>query len=713
MSHPSRLRASFCLIFCTALSCMPSAASVAAAGSFTVAQVLHYPFTDGLVAAEHRDAIAWVRNLAGVRNVWVARGPAFAARQVTPYTDDDGQEITQLTFSPDGARLVYVRGGDHDENWPAEGNLAPDPNSSTEQPQVTIWSASLQGAVPVKIAEGDAPAISSKGALAYTKDDQVWTAPLDGKGKPMRLFFDRGKDSDLRWSPDGARLAFVSQRGDHAFIGIFAGKDKPILYLAPSTSFDFSPCWSPDGTRIAFVRRPGAGGPPEPILKQVPHPWSIWVANASDGSAHNAWRSPETLAGSYPEVEGEANLHWAAGDRLVFLAELDNWPHLYAVPSAGGAALLLTPGAWMVEHVSESRDLRWMIFDANTGNTKDDEDRRHIFRVAVDHAGPVQLTSGTGIEWTPVAAGGDRIAFVQTGAQRPPDAAIMNMDGSRQSILNAGGLPNDFPVGDLIAPNYVWFKAADGLIVHGQLFERPGGGAKPGIIFVHGGPPRQMLLGWHYMDYYSNAYAVNQYLATHGFVVLSVNYRLGIGYGRAFQEPDHAGPTGASEYQDVVAGAHFLQKAPGVDATRIGMWGGSYGGYLTALALARNSDIFKAGVDLHGVHDWTVLPDADFSKPEVRYEQGDRSEAMKVAWLSSPDSAVDSWKSPVLLIQGDDDRNVTFHQTVDLARRLDAHNVPYEELVIPNEIHGFLRHASWQRADEAAVAYFTKQFGVR
>jgi dipeptidyl aminopeptidase/acylaminoacyl peptidase len=228
-------------------------------------------------------------------------------------------------------------------------------------------------------------------------------------------------------------------------------------------------------------------------------------------------------------------------------------------------------------------------------------------------------------------------------------------------------------------------------------------------MFVHGGPPRQMLLGWHYMEYYSNAYAVNQYLAAHGFVVLSVNYRLGIGYGRAFHQPEHAGYAGAAEYQDVVAGAHFLQSLPSVDGKRIGIWGGSYGGYLTALALARNSEIFKAGVDLHGVHDWSRLMDEISGRPVTRYEKGDREKAMEVAWNSSPDSAVGGWKSPVLLIQGDDDRNVPFQQTVDLARRLEARNVPFEEIVVPNEIHGFLRHASWLRVDEATAEFLTRK----
>jgi dipeptidyl aminopeptidase/acylaminoacyl peptidase len=212
------------------------------------------------------------------------------------------------------------------------------------------------------------------------------------------------------------------------------------------------------------------------------------------------------------------------------------------------------------------------------------------------------------------------------------------------------------------------------------------------------------------MDYYSNAYAVNQYLASRGFVVLSVNYRCGIGYGHDFNFPAHWGPTGAVEYQDVVAGARFLQHDPHVDAKRIGIWGGSYGGYLTALALARNSDIFKAGVDFHGVHDWSLdIENAvwGLTNQLKRYQQYDTRAMMKLAWESSPDSAISTWKSPVLLIQGDDDRNVEFHQMVDLVERLRPAGVAFDQIVIPNEIHGFLRYASWLQADTATVDYFS------
>jgi len=690
-------------------------ASVAAqpnAGSFTMEQVLAYPFVPELEAAEKGDAIAFVRVLKGVRNVWVADGPAFKPRQVTQYTADDGQEITQLTFSPDGKQLVYVRGGDHDANW--DEKLQPDPASSPVEPKITIWAARLSGGAPVKVVEGDAPAISSRGELAYIQDKQVWTAPLSGKGKPKRLFFDRGDDGALTWSPDGGKLAFVSDRdGDHSFIGVYDLETKKLTYLAPSTDLDGYPTWSPDGTRIAFARQPGKGGAPKPMLKQTPEPFSLWVADVASGRATRVWQSPNTLLGSFPETAGEVNLHWADGDRLIFLADLDNWPHLYSIAAAGGVPLLLTPGDYMVEHVAMSRDRKSVIFDANTGTTANDGDRRHVFRVPVDAAAPVALTSGTGLEWSPVAASPTEAAFVSAGATAPPTISAINLDGSDRHELNAGAVPAEFPETQLITPRAVTFAAADGWIIHGQLFDNGNGARKPAIIFVHGGPPRQMLLGWHYMDYYSNGYAVNQYLANHGYAILSVNYRLGIGYGHGFHRPDHAGPAGAAEYQDVVAGAKYLQTLPDVDPGKIGIWGGSYGGYLTAMALARNSDIFKAGVDLHGVHDWSSFIGMRLEKEPKRYEKGDLDEAMKVAFESSPDASIDGWSSPVLLIQGDDDRNVPFAQTIDLARRLEKKGVSFEQFVIPNEIHGFLRWHSWVAADTATANYFARMLPAK
>jgi dipeptidyl aminopeptidase/acylaminoacyl peptidase len=333
-----------------------------------------------------------------------------------------------------------------------------------------------------------------------------------------------------------------------------------------------------------------------------------------------------------------------------------------------------------------------------------DDDRRHLFRV--DVSGKIeQLTAGASSETSPIALAGGALAFNRATAQQPLLVTLFS-DGAQRALDASAG---DFPSSQLVTPQEVSFRAADGQKVYGQLFLPSGGRKHPAVVFVHGGPVRQMLLNWHYMDYYSNAYAVNQTLASRGFVVLSVNYRLGIGYGHDFNFPARWGPTGASEYQDVVAGARFLQRDPRVDPARIGIWGGSYGGYLTALALARNSEIFKAGVDFHGVHDWSLdidNPVWGFSQFK-RYQQYDMNAMMRLAWESSPDSAIATWKSPVLLIQGDDDRNVEFHQMVDLVERLRIAHVPFEEIVIPNEIHGFLRYASWLAADSATVNYLS------
>jgi dipeptidyl aminopeptidase/acylaminoacyl peptidase len=388
---------------------------------------------------------------------------------------------------------------------------------------------------------------------------------------------------------------------------------------------------------------------------------------------------------------------------------MDGWPHLYSLAEAGGAPLLLTPGEYMAEYIQLSPDGKFLVFAGNAGTGPDDIDRRHVVRVPVDRATPEVLTPGTGLEWTPVVMGTGEIAYLGATAQQPP-LPMVHRPGGRPLVIAADRIPPDFPAAQLVTPRKVIFRAADGVEVHAQLFEKDGGPArKPAIVFVHGGPPRQMLLGWHYSDYYANTYAMNQYLASRGFVVLSVNYRLGIGYGFDFHRPANAGSRGASEYLDVRAGAEWLRAQPQVDPARVGIYGGSYGGFLTALALARNSDLFAAGVDLHGVHDWTADAGASLFN-RGRYEDApDRAEALALMWRSSPVASIATWKSPVLLIHGDDDRNVRFSQTVDLARRLSAQGVEFEELVIPDDTHHWMRHANAVRADSATAAYFEKK----
>jgi dipeptidyl aminopeptidase/acylaminoacyl peptidase len=719
---------------------------------FTLAQVLSYPFPSAPVRDANGTAIAYTLDTQGVRTLWFARAPAFVPKQLFTSGADDGQELTNLVISNDDSHLVYVRGGDHDANWTVP--LQPGPASMPAQPQMQVWSVSTSGGGAALLGDGDAPAISPDGKRAvFTNGGTVMVAPVDGSVAARRLFFDRGEDSELHWSPDGSALAFVSTRTDHSFIGIYRNDATSLEFLAPSTSQDFMPRWSPDGSAIAFIRAPGDGGPPQNPLNWNPQPWQIWVGDVANASARLVWSSGNGPRDSLPQSGHGPLLEWVWGRRLIFLSERDNWAHLYTIgafPAEAGLkalvrlpgttrtaisaravnpiATLLTPGNFMIEDVSVAPDRESVVFSANAGAVPGDDDRRHLFSltsasvitvfrdgasgqtVALARDAVSQFTYGATSETGPVTLENGAVVFNRATAQQP--LLVTLVSNSAQRALDANLLPTDFPSTQLIKPKEVSFEAADGTKVHGQLFLPSGGGKRPGIIFVHGGPFRQMLLNWHYMDYYSNAYAVNQYLASRGFVVLSVNYRCGIGYGHDFNFPARWGPTGASEYQDVVAGARFLQWQSTVDPHRIGIWGGSYGGYLTALALARNSDIFKAGVDFHGVHDWSL--DIDNSvwglAPQLkRYQQFDTRAMMKLAWESSPDSAIATWKSPVLLVQGDDDRNVEFHQMVDLAQRLQLAGVRFDEIVIPNEIHGFLRYASWLQADAATVEYFDRR----
>jgi dipeptidyl aminopeptidase/acylaminoacyl peptidase len=687
----------------------PGAASAQGTRGFTLEQVKGYPYPTELVAARTGEHLAWAFNERGQRNVWVASGPDFTARRLTNYTRDDGQELTAVSVSNDGRWVVYMRGGDFGSNF--DDALPVNPLGLPTPTRVEIWSVPFAGGTPVSLGEGESPVIApTSDAVVFVRDRQLWRVPIDGSAPARRLFTLRGSSNDPQFSPDGTRLAFVSGRGDHAFIGIYTNDTTPITWMAPSVDRDWAPRWAPDGRRLVFARRAGSGGAPSAPFAATPSPWSLWVGDVTTGAATRVWDSDTTLRASVPNTHGGINLHWAANDRLVFMQYADGWPHLYSMPASGGTPLLLTPGAYMAEHVRLASDGQSVLFSANAGATDGDIDRRHIVRVPVDRAAPEVLTPGTGLEWMPIMLGSGRIAGIGATAQRPP--LPMVLDGRTPRWIAADRVPADFPATQLVTPTSVTYTASDGVRVYAQLFLPPGDRAarRPAIVYVHGGPPRQMLLGWHYGDYYANAYAMNQYLASRGFVVLSINYRLGIGYGFDFHRPPNAGAQGASEYLDVKAAGEWLRTRADVDPARIGIYGGSYGGYLTALALGRDSDLFAAGVDIHGVHDFTADGGSRFGAGTWRYERSaaEVQQLADVAWRSSPVSSVATWRSPVLLIHADDDRNVRFAQTVDLVQRLRAQRVPFEEITIPDDTHHWMRFANQLRVNRETAAYFER-----
>jgi len=666
---------------------------VALAQQVTLEGLLSAPFPSEIAAAPAGGHVAWIQNARGSRNVWVASAPDFKARQVTTFASDDGQDITTLTWAPDGKTVLFVRGG-----GPNRQNEIPNPALLAEAPDQAIWAVDVAGGNPRKLATGSAPAISSSGQVVYVSKGQLWTTDLAG-AKPVQVVTTRGQARELRFSPDGKQLAFVSARGDHNFIGVVDVASRALKYLDPSVDLDANITWAPDGTRIAFTRSPSTRDNFMFAARREGDPWSIRIVDVASGRGTQVWIADRGAGSVFQGVTADEQLMWTRGDRLVFPWERDGWIHLYSVPVSGGQAALLTPGAFEVEHVALTPDRTRVIYSSN----QDDIDRRHLWSVSVAGGPPAALTKGMGSEWMPAPVTDSAIAFLRADGKMAAHAAVLA--GNAPRALAPETMPREFPAAQLVEPQQVIFPAADGMPIHGQLFlprDLKPGDRRPAVLFFHGGSRRQMLLAWHYMSYYHSTYAMNQYLASRGYVVLSVNYRSGIGYGLNFREALNYGATGASEFNDVLGAGLYMKSRADVDPQRIGVYGGSYGGYLTAHALARASDLFAAGVDIHGVHDWNVgirtfIP---------TYNPGPDIERRN--FNASPLAYVSGWRSPVLLIHGDDDRNVSFAETVTLAEALRKQGVTFEQLILPDEIHGFLRHESWLKVFIAATEFFDR-----
>lgn len=672
--------------------------SISASAQFNIEKLLSAPFPNELKASTDGAFIAWVFNHKGVRNIWIADKAGQHAKQITHFTEDDGLEITDLDFMPDNSAVLFVHGNDAN----SKGEFANPARLQTSTDE-KIYLAYVNIDSLQSIGKGHSPSISPDGKqIAFISSSQLWIADKDS-AQPKKLFQLRGNQSQIRWSPDGNSLAFISRRSQHALLGIYNFITKNVSFPDASTNYDSDPVWSSDGKYLAYIRKFNIGSEmPFTDKRTSPLPWSIRLLTTDNWQAKEIWQADEG-AGSYyidnlPAVE---NHLWFTNDNhLIFPWEKRGWMHLYALDIQSKKVKLLTPGDGEVEKVVLSPDKKTIVYCTNIG----DISRRHIYKIS-SLGSPEMMSGGEGIEYSPAVLQ-DGVAILRSTAQHPLWPAIITNNKAINDIATAA-FPNDYPTSSLVTPSVISFTATDGEPVPAQLFlpkNMKPGEKHPAIVFFHGGSRRQMLPAFHYMYYYYNAYALNQYFVSKGYIVLSVNYRSGIGYGLNFREALNYGANGASEVNDAIGAGLYLKTRSDVDGKHISAWGGSYGGFLTAFCLAKASNIFSSGVDMHGVHNWNTELGVWRSYDSIK--AGSFSQK---AYRSSPIAYIDEWRSPVLLIQGDDDRNVNFNETITLASELGKRKIPFKELVFPDEVHDFLLFSTWVKAYNATFDFIDEQ----
>ena len=639
--------------------------------------------------------VAYLWDRGGVQNVWLVAIAGGAPRPLTSYPSD---LIESLDWSADGGSLLFVRQG---RLWRgARGGGEPQ----------AVWPASVRvGALALS---------PDRARAVFVRDQDLYLRPV-GTGAELRLTHGLGAVSGPAWSPDGTRILFsfgpvkrveesasyagskvVFTRSDHETgrVGVVPIAGGPVVTLAKSPGGEEAPRWL-DRRHVVLQRVSDDLKSREVVVSDVRTGAGTVVHRDVDPKF---WSLTYLGAEPVPSPDGK----WIA-----FVSDRDGWDHLYVVAATGGEAVQVTRGRFEVTRFSWSPDSKRIAFDRN------EEERPGVRQlvIATLDGGPATakletVTSGRGTNtnarWSP---DGRRLLFEHTDPKNSADFYVTDAAAGATAHRLTESMPPTVDRGALVEPQFVRYAGPDGGQVPAYLFVPPGldrSRKHPAIVWVHGDGINQNYDGWHIHRDYGVYYSIQQYFLQQGYVVLSVDYRGSIGYGRDWRQ-GHYRDLGGKDYGDIAAGAAYLKTLGYVDPDRLGIWGLSYGGFMALQALTVTPELFRCAIDVAGVVDWTDWY-RDPGGPWIRGRMGRPEDDPDLYRRLSPIYHLDKVVRPLLVLHGTSDENVPFLESVRLMDELIKTGKNAEFVMYPGEFHYFQRAHVLGHAWRTAARFFDR-----
>ncbi len=568
----------------------------------------------------------------------------------------------------------------------------------------------------------DSPRFSPDGTkLAYTRAGQVLVQDL-GNGQLWQatdIEAEAGQLSGWRWSPDGRWFVCMVRRGEgrQTLIPNYSGRfvmarpfprsvagDQPReteLFVVASEGgkpktlengplgnrvYLEMPDWSPDSTKLLVrVTHPG--------MKQR----QVVVIDRETGRARVVHEEKDE------KWVSSAYAAWSPDSRQVlFSSERDGWSHLYVAAAEGGAARQLTRGPFEVRAEMFSFDPQWIGDYIYYPSTEVSPSERHLYRIQPDGSDKRKLSTRAGLNVAQVSEDGQHIAWLLADLKNPLDLYV---DQRRVTTSPRA----EFARYEWPETRFVQFPsrgdsktvAAKVLLPPGYRLEDKSAPPRPAVLFIHGsGYATSVLKQWGSYD--EKRFAFNCYLAHRGYVVLDMDYRGSSGYGRDWRTDVYL-HMGGADLDDVLGGVEYLRGLGNVDRKRIGIWGVSYGGFMTNMAMFLSPDTFRAGSSWAAVNDWenynAYYTTERLNTPERNPEAYRRS---------SPIHFSSRLKNPLLIVHGMVDNNVLFQDAVQLTEKLIHEGKSFDQIYYPEENHGFVRDETLLDAYRRTADWFAK-----